>query len=178
MFSSLSDIPDENQAILLIENWPTTGSKSDIAILRQLSWGRNTIQAGGTPRSEHLRPDYSWNPGRNRLFSDASRIDLGLDQLGTPTKTTNCPSDSVADRICFCNRFGRPSRFVGRVCSGSPLSVLRPLLLRIFRWGGLLSLAGILFGICGVWRPGPLRWQAPVCGLGTLAFWLLAAEGE
>ncbi len=127
MFSSLSDIPDENQAILLIENWPTTGSKSDIAILRQLSWGRNTIQAGGTPRSEHLRPDYSWNPGRNRLFSDASRIDLGLDQLGTPTKTTNCPSDSVADRICFCNRFGRPSRFVGRVCSGSPLSVLRPL---------------------------------------------------
>jgi hypothetical protein len=53
-----------------------------------------------------------------------------------------------------------------------------PLLLRIFRWGGLLSLAGILFGIGGAWRPGPLRWQAPVCGLGMLAFWLLAAEGE
>jgi hypothetical protein len=178
MFSSLSDIPDENQAILLIENWPTTGSKSDIAILRQLSWGRNTIQAGGTPRSEHLRPDYSWNPGRNRLFSDASRIDLGLDQLGTPTKTTNCPSDSVADRICFCNRFAVLAASSVAYAQVHHFPFYDPLLLRIFRWGGLLSLAGILFGICGVWRPGPLRWQAPVCGLGTLAFWLLAAEGE
>jgi len=53
-----------------------------------------------------------------------------------------------------------------------------PLLLRIFRWGGVLSLAGIGFGISGVWRTGPLRWHAPVCGLGMFAFWLLAAEGE
>lgn len=53
-----------------------------------------------------------------------------------------------------------------------------PLLLKIFRWGGLLSLAGIVFGIGGVWRPSALRWHAPLCGLGTLAFWLLAAEGE
>jgi hypothetical protein len=53
-----------------------------------------------------------------------------------------------------------------------------PLLLRIFRWGGLLSLAGILFGIGGAWRPGPLRWHAPVCGLGLFAFWLIAASGE
>ncbi len=53
-----------------------------------------------------------------------------------------------------------------------------PLLLRIFRWGVSLSLAGILFGIGGVWRPGPLRWHAPICGLGMLAFWFLAASGE
>jgi hypothetical protein len=53
-----------------------------------------------------------------------------------------------------------------------------PLLLRIFRWGGLLSLGGILFGLSGVGRPGPLRWHAPACGLGMLAFWLLSAEGE
>jgi hypothetical protein len=53
-----------------------------------------------------------------------------------------------------------------------------PSLLRIFRWGGLLSIAGILFGISGVLRPGPLRWHAPVCGLGMFAFWLVAAEGE
>jgi hypothetical protein len=153
MFSSLSDIPDENQAILLIENWPTTGSKSDIAILRQLSWGRNTIQAGGTPRSEHLRPDYSWNPGRNRLFSDASRIDLGLDQLGTPTKTTNCPSDSVADRICFCNRFGRPSRFVGRVCFPSRESCLESVVCGVrVHCGGRHPFAG-----WERWRSGCLR---------------------
>jgi hypothetical protein len=53
-----------------------------------------------------------------------------------------------------------------------------PLFLRIFRWGGLLSFAGILFGIGGAWRPGPLRYYAPVCGLGMFAFWVLAAEGE
>ncbi len=53
-----------------------------------------------------------------------------------------------------------------------------PLLLRIFRWGALLALAGILFGIGGVWRPGPLRWHAPICGLGMFAFWFLAASGE
>lgn len=53
-----------------------------------------------------------------------------------------------------------------------------PLLLRIFRWGGLLSLAGLLFGIGGAWRPSALRWHAPLCGLGMLAFWFIAASGE
>lgn len=53
-----------------------------------------------------------------------------------------------------------------------------PLLLRIFRWGGLLSLAGLVFGIGGMWRPGSLRWHAPVCGLGMLAVWFIAATGE
>jgi hypothetical protein len=53
-----------------------------------------------------------------------------------------------------------------------------PLLLRVFRWGGLLSLAGVIFGIGGVWRSGSLRWHAPLCGIGMLSFWVLAAEGE
>jgi hypothetical protein len=53
-----------------------------------------------------------------------------------------------------------------------------PLLLRIFRWGVLLSLCGIVFGISGVWRPSSLRWHAPVSGLGMLAFWIMAASGE
>jgi hypothetical protein len=53
-----------------------------------------------------------------------------------------------------------------------------PLLLKIFRWGLLLSLAGILFGIVGVWRKNSLRWYTPVCALGTLAFWIVAASGE
>ena len=53
-----------------------------------------------------------------------------------------------------------------------------PLLLRIFRWGMLLSLCGIIFGIAGVWKPSSLRWHAPVSGLGMLAFWIIAAEGE
>jgi hypothetical protein len=53
-----------------------------------------------------------------------------------------------------------------------------PSLLRIFRWGFLLSVAGIVFGISGVWRRSSLRWHAPACALGTLAFWILAAECE
>lgn len=53
-----------------------------------------------------------------------------------------------------------------------------PLLLRILRWGFLLSTGGIVFGAGGVWRQSALRWHAPISALGTLAFWILAAEGE
>jgi hypothetical protein len=53
-----------------------------------------------------------------------------------------------------------------------------PLLLRIFRWGGLLSLSGMAFEIRGTWRPNPLRWYAPGCALGMLLFWFAMAIGE
>ena len=53
-----------------------------------------------------------------------------------------------------------------------------PTLLRIYRWGFLLSLGGIVFGISGMWRQSSLRWHAPVSGLTTLAFWIVAAAGE
>ena len=53
-----------------------------------------------------------------------------------------------------------------------------PRLMRVFRWGFSLSLGGLAFGIGGVWRPNSIRWQAPVCALGTLAFWFMAALGE
>lgn len=53
-----------------------------------------------------------------------------------------------------------------------------PRLLRIYRWGGVLSLSGIVFGIGGVWRPGPVRWLAPACSVGTLLFWFVSAMGE
>jgi len=53
-----------------------------------------------------------------------------------------------------------------------------PLLLTIYRWGGLLSLAGIVFAISGAWRPSPLRWHAPACAVGMLIFWFIAAMGE
>lgn len=50
--------------------------------------------------------------------------------------------------------------------------------MRIFRWGFLLSLGAIVFGLGGVWRPSSLRWHAPAAAIGTLAFWLMAAECE
>ena len=53
-----------------------------------------------------------------------------------------------------------------------------PRLMRIFFWGGVLSIAGLVFGVTGVWRANPLRWHAPLCALGTLVFWIMAAEGE
>jgi len=53
-----------------------------------------------------------------------------------------------------------------------------PLLLRIYRWGGLLSSAGIVFGVGGVWRPNPLRWLTPACALGMFLLWGMLAMGE
>lgn len=53
-----------------------------------------------------------------------------------------------------------------------------PLLLTIYKIGLLLSLGGLIFGICGIWRIGPVRWHAPICALGMLLFWLLSAASE
>ena len=53
-----------------------------------------------------------------------------------------------------------------------------PSLLRIYRWGVLLSFAAIVFAISGAWRPSPLRWYAPACAVGMLVFWFMSASGE
>jgi hypothetical protein len=53
-----------------------------------------------------------------------------------------------------------------------------PSLMKIVRWGLMLSLAGFLFAVGEAWRKSTLRWHAPVCTFGTFAFWILAAEGE
>jgi uncharacterized membrane protein YgdD (TMEM256/DUF423 family) len=53
-----------------------------------------------------------------------------------------------------------------------------PVLLRIFSWGALLSLVGIVLGIGGIWRPSSLRWYAPVSGLCMLVFWIVMASRE
>jgi hypothetical protein len=53
-----------------------------------------------------------------------------------------------------------------------------PRLLSIFFAGGVLSLLAILFAVGGLFRPGPLRWHALLCALGTLGFWFFQANGE
>lgn len=53
-----------------------------------------------------------------------------------------------------------------------------PTLLRIYRYGALLSLSGIVFGVAGLWKPSALRWHAPVCAVGTLLYWLMQASTE
>jgi hypothetical protein len=53
-----------------------------------------------------------------------------------------------------------------------------PSLMRIYKWGALLSIGGFCLGIGGVWRKNSLRWHSPISALGMFSFWLLAAEGE
>ena len=53
-----------------------------------------------------------------------------------------------------------------------------PRLLRIYRWGSLLSLTGFTFAVVGLWKPSPLRWFAPVCTLGSLVYWIGMAAAE
>ena len=53
-----------------------------------------------------------------------------------------------------------------------------PRLISPFALGTMLSLAGLLFGLGGASRESSLRWHAPICALGTLAFWILATGGE
>jgi hypothetical protein len=53
-----------------------------------------------------------------------------------------------------------------------------PRLMRLYRWGARLSLAGIVLGIIGCFRRNTLRWYAPICSVGVFIFWLGAAMGE
>jgi hypothetical protein len=53
-----------------------------------------------------------------------------------------------------------------------------PLLMKIMAGGVLLSLAGLVFGLTGIWRANPLRWHAPISAVAMLAFWVLAASME
>src|SRR5271168_2393929 len=53
-----------------------------------------------------------------------------------------------------------------------------PLLLRIFRWGTIFSLGGLLFSVAGVWRRSALRWYAVALSILTFFFWLVSAAGE
>jgi hypothetical protein len=53
-----------------------------------------------------------------------------------------------------------------------------PRLMRLYSWGGRLSLAGIVLGIIGYFRRNTLRWYAPICSVGVFIFWFGAAIGE
>jgi hypothetical protein len=98
--------------------------------------------------------------------------------MAAATESTNYTVDSVPDWFCSCERFRPDCFFVNRLCPSHHFPYYDPLLLRVFRIGVLISLGGIVFGISGVWRPSPLRWHAPVCAVGMLTFWILAASGE
>jgi len=68
------------------------------------------------------------------------------------------------------------SAIYGQMIGGFPY--YDPRLLKIYACGALISLAGIIFAIGGVWRGGPLRWHAPACAVGLLFFWAMLASSE
>jgi hypothetical protein len=53
-----------------------------------------------------------------------------------------------------------------------------PRLLKIYFWGLIVSLAALLLGLTGVWRPSALRWHALICAFGTLVYWFAMIETE
>ena len=53
-----------------------------------------------------------------------------------------------------------------------------PLLLRIYRWGFLLSVTGFLFSVGGIWRRNAWRWYSPLLSLVMLLLWFAYATGE
>jgi len=53
-----------------------------------------------------------------------------------------------------------------------------PRLMRIYGCGFLLSSTSFITGLIGMRFQNPVRWHAPIAGLGALCFWLVQAAGE
>jgi hypothetical protein len=53
-----------------------------------------------------------------------------------------------------------------------------PILMRIYRWGAVLSCGAVLFSFAGAWGRNAIRWYAPACAIGTLSFWIMAGASE
>lgn len=98
-------------------------------------------------------------------------------RMKTPPRTLFSPLSLIGFSLATLSAllaFG--SLIYARAIGGFPF--YDPRLLRIYRWGFLLSLGGVLTGAAGCWRRSPLRWYAPTCALGMLIFWFFAALGE
>lgn len=124
---------------------------SDMAIHRQQPCRRHTIRAGGV------------------TIQIIFGILVVIGYFVTPvaliwgwTRWTRQPKQRAVPAILFLTGFVFATASAVLAVSSVAyaqvhhFSYYDPLLLRIFRCGGLLSLAGIIFGIGGMWRPGPL----------------------
>ena len=124
-----------------------------MGIFRQQPVGGHTIRAGGTPTvSISVQIMFGILAVIGYLVTPAALI-WGWTRWKCQPKQRTVPA--ILSLIGFV--FATASAVVA-VSSVAGAQVHHfpfydPLLLRIFRWGGLLSLAGILFGIGGVWRP-------------------------
>jgi hypothetical protein len=53
-----------------------------------------------------------------------------------------------------------------------------PRLFRIFPWGGLSALCGLLLAVAGVWRRSALRWYALALSSGIAFFWFALSMAQ
>jgi hypothetical protein len=76
-------------------------------------------------RVEHVHASESCNSERRRISGPTSVGGLGLGPVGNATKTSHLGLKHVPARLRSCYRVGHACSFGYRVCSGSPLSILR-----------------------------------------------------
>jgi len=117
--------------------------------------------------------------GHDGICIGANYADLGLDSLDKAARRARAPILPLTYRFILSTASGvlAVSAIVYAVAiHGFPF--YDPTLLRIYAWGFLLSAGGIVLGLTGVSAPNALRWHAPLAGLGTLAFWMIAAATE
>jgi len=79
----------------------------------------------------------------------------------------------LASAACL---LGVGTAIYARVIGGFPF--YDPRLLRIYRWGILLSLLGLVCAVGGIWHRNSIRWHAPVASLAMLVYWFLSAASE
>ena len=64
----------------------------------------------------------------------------------------------------------------GRAIGGFPY--YDPRLMRIYRFGIIMSLVGFGLAVVGIWRRSVLRWHAPALSFGIFLLWFVWASGE
>ena len=53
-----------------------------------------------------------------------------------------------------------------------------PFLMKIYAWGLLISLIGLIFAAIGVWRKNLLRFHSIALSVGMLAYWMIQVSLE
>jgi hypothetical protein len=94
--------------------------------------------------------------------------------MGTTPETQNHSFNPLAAGIIFATASATLAVSCLVYDHGHPnprFAIFYPLLWNMSRCGVLTSFAAILFSVLSVWRQSSLRWLAPVCALGALAFW-------
>jgi hypothetical protein len=89
-----------------------------------------------------------------------------LDSLGEAAKIIDAVLGPLHDRL-FPRYVLRAIRFRRTLIRSRDRQLPFHDLMRLYRWGGRLALAGIVMGIIGCFRRNTLRWYASICSVAT-----------